>query len=133
MSYEYRVEILEHHLDSFGHVNNAVYMQLFEQARWDLMTREGYGLKEVEKFKIGPVILEATIRYRRELRNREWITINTRLEPEKNPRFVTIYQDMVKEDGEVAASAAFKCGLLDLQERKLIAPTPEWLKVLGQA
>jgi len=29
--YEYQKEILEQHLDTFGHVNNAVYLSLYEE------------------------------------------------------------------------------------------------------
>ena len=52
--YEFLVK--EQHLDSFGHVNNAVYLTLFEEARWDLVTQNGYGLEETAKRKLGPVI-----------------------------------------------------------------------------
>ena len=31
--YEYDKTILEQHLDTFGHVNNAVYLSLYEEAR----------------------------------------------------------------------------------------------------
>ncbi len=53
----YEVIIKEQHLDTFGHVNNAVYMQLFEEARWEFITENGYGLKEIQLLKKGPVIL----------------------------------------------------------------------------
>ncbi len=42
----YDVLILESHLDTFGHVNNAAYLTLFEESRWDFITKNGYGLKE---------------------------------------------------------------------------------------
>ncbi len=43
----YEVLILESYLDSFGHVNNAAYLTLFEEARWDFITKNGYGLNKV--------------------------------------------------------------------------------------
>ena len=36
--YEYEKTILEQHLDTFGHVNNAAYLVLYEEARWDFIT-----------------------------------------------------------------------------------------------
>ncbi len=45
--HEYQLLIHEGHLDSFGHVNNATYLNLFEEARWDWITARGYGLKEM--------------------------------------------------------------------------------------
>ena len=32
--FSYKVKIRESHLDTLGHVNNAVYLVLFEEARW---------------------------------------------------------------------------------------------------
>jgi len=45
--FEYEVQIKEMHLDSFGHVNNAAYVMLYEEARWDFITRNGFGLDYV--------------------------------------------------------------------------------------
>lgn len=129
--YKYDIEILEHHLDTFGHVNNATYMELYEQARWDLLTQCGYGIKEILTRKIGPVILEANIKYNKELRNRDTITIFTTLDVTKSPLISLITQKMIRGDGEVASEATFTCGLLDLDKRKLLKPTLEWLRILN--
>jgi Acyl-ACP thioesterase len=45
--HEYDLLIRGHHLDTFGHVNNAKYLQILEEARWDVITRNGYSLDEV--------------------------------------------------------------------------------------
>lgn len=131
MSYTYKLQILEHHLDSFGHVNNAVYMQLFEQARWDFITENGYGSREIQERKIGPVILEANIKFRKELTNREFITINSTMIETQNPLIFSIHQEIVKENGTVSAIAEFSGGLMDLSKRKLIKQTPEWLAIFS--
>src|SRR5579864_8644527 len=38
------ITIGESQLDSFGHLNNARYLELFEQARWDVITERGSAL-----------------------------------------------------------------------------------------
>jgi acyl-CoA thioester hydrolase len=58
---EIDVLIRESHLDTFGHVNNATYLSLFEQARWDLIEAGGYGLRVIRQTGLGPVVLEAKI------------------------------------------------------------------------
>ena len=78
IEFEYKTQILEHHLDCFGHVNNARYLDLYEEARWDFITENGYGLKEVQVNKKGPIVLDVTCRYKREIVNRETITIKSR-------------------------------------------------------
>ena len=128
--HEYPVVIREQHLDTFGHVNNARYLELFEEARWDLITRNGYGLDEIVRLGVGPVILEAALKFQRELRNRQAIVIKSWTDSYvgKIARFT---QQMVDEQGAVCCDATFVFGLFDLTARKLIAPTPQWLRAVG--
>ena len=63
---DYRLLIVEHHVDSLGHVNNATYLALLEEARWDVITKNGYGFKEVQKERKGPVILDVMLKFQRE-------------------------------------------------------------------
>jgi acyl-CoA thioester hydrolase len=130
--HEYKLQILERHLDIFGHVNNAIYFVIFEEARWDWITRGGFGLSEVQKRGIGPVILEAHARFQRELTNPEKIVIRSRT-LEYRGKLARMEQIMYRSDGKPACSAEFVFGLFDLKARKLIDPTPEWLKAIGRA
>jgi YbgC/YbaW family acyl-CoA thioester hydrolase len=130
-SFEYSVQIKEFHLDTFGHVNNAVYMALYEEARWDFITKHGYGLEKIQQEKKGPVILESTIRYRKELINREIIKIVSEpIDPVKS-KIMTINQKMFKADGSLASDAVFTVGFMDLKERKLILAPEDWRKACG--
>lgn len=129
-SFEYKKEILEHHLDSFGHVNNATYLTLYEEARWDFITKNGYGLKEIMQFKKGPVVLDVQCRYKKEITNRELITIRSQSLSFKG-KIGKIHQEIIKADGEIASDATFTVGFMDLKERKLISPPQEWLDAIG--
>ncbi len=130
-SFEYSIQIKEFHLDTFGHVNNAIYMALYEEARWDFITKHGYGLEKIQQERKGPVILESTIRFRRELINREIITIISEpVDPEKS-KIMTINQKMLKADGSVASDAIFTVGFMDLDQRKLISAPDDWRKACG--
>ncbi|MFX3689199.1 MAG: acyl-CoA thioesterase [Peredibacter sp.] len=129
--FEYQFTVLESHLDTFGHVNNATYLTLFEEACWDIITRRGWGLKEVMKKKIGPVILEANIKFKKEVTNRELITVKSSCGESLNKLVMTFHQEMIKEDGSVAAILDLRVGLMDLAQRKLIEPTPEWRHAIG--
>ena len=128
--HEYRRLILESHLDTFGHVNNAAYLQILEEARWDLVTRNGYGLEEVHRRKIGPVVLDAHLRFARELRNRQAITIRSWLESYSG-KVGKFAQQILDEAGEVCCDALFTISLFDLTARRLIRPTPEWVQAMG--
>lgn len=131
--FESEITVLEKNLDSFGHVNNAVYMEFYEQARWQFITENGYGLPQVQKLKKGPVILESNIKFKKEIKLRETFKVRSQM-VENRGKIMTIHQEMIldKSGKEVVASEAdFVVGFFDLIERKLIDPTPEWLKAIG--
>jgi acyl-CoA thioester hydrolase len=124
------IAIKERELDSFGHMNNASYMTLFEQARWDVITNRGYGLDRIHALKIGPIVLEASLKFKREIRNRETVKITTGVLKHAG-KITTLRQVMFNSKGEEACIADFVVGLFDLKARKLIDYTPEWTKALG--
>jgi YbgC/YbaW family acyl-CoA thioester hydrolase len=129
--FEYEVLIREFHLDSFGHVNNAAYVMLYEEARWDFITKNGFGLEYVQKHQIGPVILDLNVRFKRELKNRERIKITSKTIEIVSPKIMILEQAMLKEDGKVASEAKFTIGFFDMKERKLIDANPDWLHAVG--
>lgn len=131
LQFEYDVLIREMHLDSFGHVNNAAYVQLYEEARWDFITKNGFGLDYVLKHQEGPVILDLNVRFKRELKNREMIKIISRTKEIVSSKIMVLEQSMLKADGKVASEATFTVGFFDMKERKLINASPEWLRACG--
>ncbi len=126
----YEVLIRESHLDSFGHMNNAAYLILFEEARWDFITHNGYGLKQVHELQKGPVVLELNLKFRKEITLREKIKI-TMKSINYQRKIGRFRQEMIKTDGAIAAELELTIGLFDLQTRRLIEPTPEWKKAIG--
>lgn len=130
--YEYDLTILEQHLDTFGHVNNAVYLSLYEEARWDFITKNGLGLKQILETKIGPVLLDLNLTFKSELGNREKVKIVSQARSEMRNKYVMVLdQKIIKESGKVASTLTISVGLMDLNQRKLISPTKEWLQALG--
>lgn len=128
-TFSYPIVIKEHHLDTFGHVNNATYLSLFEEARWEIITENGYGFQKIQKSAQGPVILEIKLTFLKEIRLRETIIIETQL-TSYNDKIGILTQKMMR-DQELCCRAEFVFGLFDLKERKLILPTKEWLVAVG--
>lgn len=126
----YEVLIHERHLDTFGHVNNATYLDILEEARWDLITRNGFGLDEIKRRQQGPTILEINLRFMREITNRQRITIKSWTDSYTG-KICKFTQQMLNEQGEVSCEGKFTVALFDLHARKLLAPTPEWKRALG--
>ncbi len=122
--------VRESQLDSFGHVNHAFYFQILEDARWDLMTSNGYGIAKIRETGLGPTILEIKSRYRQELLPRQKVRIET--ECVGYDRLVgRLEQKMFDEKGRVCCVAEFAIALMDVNARKLVPPTDDWKKAIG--
>lgn len=127
------ITILENHIDTLGHVNHATYLQLLELARWDAVTQHGMGLENAQKTEIGPVIIELTIRYKRELKLRQKIRIDTQVE-EFDGKIGALNQGIFTTgpEGDVChATAHIKFAVFDMNTRKLVPPSTEWRKAVG--
>jgi acyl-CoA thioester hydrolase len=129
MAYTYALQIKESDLDTFGHVNNAKYLTFFEEARWEFITQNGYGLQKIRETGIGPTLLEVTLRFMKELRLRDKIIIESKsVSYEK--KILRIEQKIIRGE-EVCCQGNFVIALFDIKERKIIMPTPDWLKAVG--
>ena len=127
--FNYPLVIREQHLDTFGHVNNATYLTLLEEARWELITKNGYGLSYIRETGLGPTILEINIKFIKELRLREEIIIESKMISYEG-KVGKIIQTMIRNN-EPCCIAEFTVALFSVKERKLVLPTPEWLKAIG--
>ncbi len=128
--HEFFLTIAKNHLDVLGHVNNAAYLQLFEEARWDMIASKGFGAQDIKERGIGPVILDIHLRFKQEVTEGERVHILTQTTDYRG-KIGYLEQQMFRADGAVVCSAEFVIGLFDLKSRKLIAPTPEWLRAVG--
>lgn len=125
----YPLIVKETYLDTFGHVNNAMYLTLFEEARWDLITSKGYTIKKIQESGQGPTILELKLTFLKELRVRDEIIIETEMLSYEG-KVGKLAQRIVRGK-EICCRAEFIFGLFDLKQRKLVLPTDAWLKAVG--
>ena len=130
MLYKYDIVIKEQHLDSYGHVNNAMYLSLYEEARWEAITAGGYGYEKVHETGFGPVILGLDLKFLKELKLREVITVTLEMISYEGKIF-KMKQQMLNVSGDVASEIVLTAGFFDLKNRKLILPNEAWLKAIG--
>jgi thioesterase-3 len=128
--FEQSIVIREEHLDTFGHVNNARYLEIFEQARWDLITDNGFGLDYIQSSGTGPVILEINLRFLREVKNRQHLLIRSFVDG-YDGKICRMTQLLVDDSSQICCEAKFVLALWDTRTRKLIEPTPEWRVAIG--
>ena len=125
-----RVTVRGYETDVQGHVNQSVYINYAEHARWSLLQAAGITQTGLVGKGVGPVALETTIRYKRELIAGDEIDVTCAFEWSGGKTF-RIRQLVRKTDGTVAAELTAVGGLLDLQERKLVARPDEVFKELS--
>lgn len=128
--HQYKLIILEQHLDTFGHVNNATYLQILEEARWDFITGRGFGLKKIQESGQGPIILEINMKFLKEIKLRQKIIIESQT-ISVDKLVATLRQHILSESGEIMFEATMVFGFFDTRTRKLIRPTQEWFKAIG--
>lgn len=129
--YRYEHLISETYLDSFGHVNNAKYLELYEQARWDFLAGINFSLEDIQRSRVGLVILNININYHKELRARQKIYIETEF-LSYIKKIITIKQVMKNADNdEIVSDFILKGGFFHLDSRKLIIPEQELINRFG--
>jgi acyl-CoA thioester hydrolase len=119
------VTVRGYETDVQGHLNQAVYLNYAEHARWSLLQAAGISQAGLIARGVGPVALETTIRYRRELLAGDEVDVTCAFEWSDGKTF-RIQQEIRKADGTVAAEIAAVGGLMDLKARKLV-PNPQGL------
>lgn len=55
---------MSYELDSWGHVNNAVYLNYLEKARNDFMATKGLHFQDFSKWQKFPVVMRATLEFK---------------------------------------------------------------------
>jgi acyl-CoA thioester hydrolase len=123
------VTVRGYETDALGHLNQSVYLQYAEHARWCVLQAAGVGPSELLAKGVGPVVLETTIRYRRELRAGDEVEVTCAFEWGEGRTF-RVAQTIRKTDGTVSAEVASVGGLLDLKERKLVTAPQDYFRAL---
>ncbi|MFE1457936.1 acyl-CoA thioesterase [Streptomyces sp. NPDC058735] len=114
------VTVRGYETDVQGHLNQAVYLHYAEHARWALLQAAGISQARLMATGVGPVALETTVRYRRELLAGDEVEVTCAFVWGGGKTF-RIDQTIRKTDGTVAAEVTGVGGILDLKERRLVA------------
>ncbi|MEU7898085.1 acyl-CoA thioesterase [Nonomuraea sp. NPDC049152] len=123
MTFTVSIAVRSYELDTQGHVNGAVYHQYGDHARWECLRAAGVSVDEMLAGGVGPVTLENTIRYHRELRGGDEVKVSCAFRWSGGKTF-GVQQRFWRGDGELVAELTSIGGLLDLRERRLL-PDPE--------
>jgi len=127
--YSVPVTVRGYETDALGHLNQSVYLQYAEHARWSMLQAAGVGPSELLARGVGPVVLETKIRYVRELRAADEVEVTCAFEWGEGKTF-RVVQTIRKTDGTVSAEVASVGGLMDLTERRLVTDPRGYFRAL---
>ena len=95
------IRVRNYHLDGYGHVNNARYLEFLEEARWAFFEEHGL-LSEIDGLML--VVVRTDIRYRRAAVEGDILRFEGRLK-ELTSRHIIFTQNIVLPSGKNAVEA----------------------------
>ena len=95
------IRVRNYHLDGYGHVNNARYLEFLEEARWAIFEEHGL-LSEIDGLML--VVVRTDIRYRRAAVDGDILRFEGRLK-ELTSRHIILTQNIVLPSGKNAVEA----------------------------
>jgi acyl-CoA thioester hydrolase len=126
MLHETKITVRGYEMDSYGHVNNAVYLNYVEQCRWEILNE----LKLIELFKTKGLLLvvtESRLRYSQEAKVFDELLIRTKMSLE-GP-YIVFKHRIVRADNELKLVTA-EVKTLVINEERVPCSIPEEFKVL---
>lgn len=132
MAFSVPITVRGYELDINGHLNQAVYLQYAEHARWELLRAGGLPGEKMVAAGIGPVVLEQTVKYLRELHLGDEVAVSCEFEWTGGKIF-RMRQQIAKLDGTVSAEIDVVSGILDLAARKLVADPGAALRAVADS
>lgn len=117
--FKYNFQVRGYELDSFGHVNNAVYLNYLEQARWEIVQK--LGILDLFKSTNGfLIVVETTIKYINELTIFDNAIVETKMV--KRGFFVEFKQNISSESKGKIAKSTIKCLFVDQERNPMDIP-----------
>ncbi|MCI2418714.1 acyl-CoA thioesterase [Saccharopolyspora sp. K220] len=129
-TFSVQLTVRQYETDFNGHVNHVVYFDWADHARIEYLRRAGLVVETFLANKTAPVILQAEIRYLRELRAGEDVTVTCEPSYGEGKTF-TMHHGFIRNDGTVAAELQQVMGILDHPTRRLVPNPHQVLRALA--
>ncbi len=109
-----RLRVRSCDVDSFGHVNNAVYLQYCEGARNDYMLERGLTFADFRQWNAGPVLTNAELKFHAPAVTDDELLIRGRLVVEGRIRFRIDHEIVRMGDEKLVCVARLEFAFVDL-------------------
>jgi acyl-CoA thioester hydrolase len=120
-SYDYQVAWAD--LDANNHLKNTRYLDYAAQTRFRFLADHGFPPAAFAEARLGPVVFEDRVAYRKELRLLESFTVRQELRGHRpdGSRFIMLNRFFNAQD-ELCAEVTSHGAWFSLKERKIVVP-----------
>lgn len=108
-----RIRVRTNELDSFGHVNNSVYLNYLEEARSEALKRMGLSFHDFARLGVQLVIVESHVRYVSPARYGDDIEVRSRFRAVRGASAVIDYRLTEAASGRLVVLAETKGAFID--------------------
>ena len=119
MEYLTEIKVRGYHADFYGHVNNARYLEFFEEDRWAHL-ESSLDLQEWASRGLIFLVVNINVNYRKAVGVGETILVSTEIDKIGNKSAVLLQKIVLKETGEVAADALVTFVISDNSGRAVV-------------
>lgn len=109
-------------LDSFGHVNNAVFLNYLEHARTEYLLQRGLSFTIFKKWNAFPYVVEVDIKYKAPAVVHDILEIRGEITSWRRVSFVLHYEIFNQTKNRLCAVADVTFGFVDRNEKLISIP-----------
>lgn len=119
MEFLTEIKVRGYHADFYGHVNNARYLEFFEEDRWARLESK-IDLREWATRGLGFLIVNINVNYRKAVLVGDTVLVSTKIERIGTKSAVLKQEILFKENREVAADALITFVVIDKSGRAVV-------------
>ena len=123
---ETTLKVRSYECDSFGHVNNAVYLNYLEYGRMAVLEKAGFTLAKLKALGVYIVVRRIEIDFKAPAREAETLVVRTRLEEHHKMKGV-FYQEILNAAKETLVARAHVAWVFTDLQGKLVS-IPQFFK-----
>ena len=123
-----RIKVRGYHEDRFGHVNNARYLELLEEARWEHLEERGLNASFFKEHGIFPVVVRLSIAYRRPTSTGDTLDVTADVVRASRRKVVIGQEARLVSTGDVAVEAEVTAVFVDEKTGRPVPLSDEILR-----
>ena len=121
-TFKISLQVRSYEMDSFGHVNNATYLNYLEFARCEYMHQRNLSFNDFQKWKKYPYVIKTEITYRSAARADDILEIKGKISLWKRSSFIIQYEIWNTTTDKLCALSEMAFVFVNGQEKVIAIP-----------